>query len=132
MKKFAAVILLSALAFVACDEGTTYTNEGSTDWPVEVTVGAPHSATIAPYGESYYWFNAPSMANYTISLQNLDSDLDWWLYSDPDFWVDVDSSTDFGSGDETKTVYLGVGDFYLEVWEWDGVGQAFTVSITVP
>ena len=69
-------------------------SEGSTNNPVELTLGTAHSGSVEGtnyYGKSYYKFTTSAATdNYTVTMNNSDS-LDCQLYSDSGFITVVDS-----------------------------------------
>lgn len=137
MKKIIIILLLSSLVFISCEPepSTVYPNEGSIASPVLLTVGSTHSATIDEFGSNYYTFTTASMADHTISLIGVDSDLSWDLFDSADFFTTLRTWCDDYStkADESMTISsLPVGTYYLMVDEWDSVGGTFDISITTP
>ena len=69
-------------------------SEGSTNNPVELTLGTAHSGSVEGtnyYGKSYYTFTTlASTDNYTLTMNNSDA-LDCQLYRDSAFLYVVDS-----------------------------------------
>jgi hypothetical protein len=124
-------------------------SEGSTNNPVELTLGTAHSGSVEGtnyYGKSYYKFTTSAATdNYTVTMNNSDS-LDCQLYSDSGFITVVDSyynectvgtniSDNFtgsdaswntpGSGLSASTAY------YLKVEGESSTAKTTTYNITV-
>ena len=124
-------------------------SEGSTNNPVELTLGTAHSGSVEGtnyYGKSYYKFTTSAATdNYTVTMNNSDS-LDCQLYSDSGFITVVDSyynectvGTDIsdnftgsdaswntpGSGLSASTAY------YLKVEGESSTAKTTTYNITV-
>ena len=124
-------------------------SEGSTNNPVELTLGTPHSGSVEGtnyYGKSYYKFTTSAATdNYTVTMNNSDS-LDCQLFSDSGFTTVVDSyynectvgtniSDNFtgsdaswntpGSGLSASTAY------YLKVEGESSTAKTTTYNITV-
>ena len=124
-------------------------SEGSTNNPVELTLGTAHSGSVEGtnyYGKSYYKFTTSAATdNYTVTMNNSDS-LDCQLYSDSGFTTVVDSyynectvgtniSDNFtgsdaswntpGSGLSASTAY------YLKVEGESSTAKTTTYNITV-
>ena len=68
-------------------------SEGSTNNPVELTLGTAHPGSVegtSSYGKSYYTFTTSAATdNYTVTMNNSD-DLDCQLYSNSGFTTVVD------------------------------------------
>jgi hypothetical protein len=124
-------------------------SEGSTNNPVELTLGTAHSGSVEGtnyYGKSYYKFTTSAATdNYTVTMNNSDS-LDCQLFSDSGFTTVVDSyynectvgtyiSDNFtgsdaswntpGSGLSASTAY------YLKVEGESSTAKTTTYNITV-
>ena len=124
-------------------------SEGSTNNPVELTLGTAHSGSVEGtnyYGKSYYKFTTSAATdNYTVTMNNSDS-LDCQLFSDSGFTTVVDSyynectvGTDIsdnftgsdaswntpGSGLSASTAY------YLKVEGESSTAKTTTYNITV-
>lgn len=124
-------------------------SEGSTNNPVELTLGTAHSGSVEGtnyYGKSYYKFTTSAATdNYTVTMNNSDS-LDCQLFSDSGFITVVNSyynectvgtyiSDNFtgsdaswntpGSGLSASTAY------YLKVEGESSTAKTTTYNITV-
>ncbi len=123
-------------------------SEGSTNNPVELTLGTAHSGSVEGtnyYGKSYYKFTTSAATdNYTVTMNNSDS-LDCQLYSDSGFITVVDSyynectvgtniSDNFtGSDASSNTPGSGLtqGTYYLKVEGESSTAKTTTYNITV-
>ena len=123
-------------------------SEGSTNNPVELTLGTAHSGSVEGtnyYGKSYYKFTTSAATdNYTVTMNNSDS-LDCQLYSDSGFITVVDSyynectvgtniSDNFTGSDaswNTPGSGLTQGTYYLKVEGESSTAKTTTYNITV-
>ena len=123
-------------------------SEGSTNNPVELTLGTAHSGSVegtSSYGKSYYKFTTSAATdNYTVTMNNSDS-LDCQLYSDSGFITVVDSyynectvgtniSDNFTGSDaswNTPGSGLTQGTYYLKVEGESSTAKTTTYNITV-
>ena len=124
-------------------------SEGSTNNPVELTLGTAHSGSVEGtnyYGKSYYKFTTSAATdNYTVTMNNSDS-LDCQLYSDSGFTTVVDSyyngctvgtniSDNFtGSDASWNTTGSGLSAstaYYLKVEGESSTAKTTTYNITV-
>ena len=123
-------------------------SEGSTNNPVELTLGTAHSGSVEGtnyYGKSYYKFTTSAATdNYTVTMNNSDS-LDCQLYSDSGFTTVVDSyynectvgtniSDNFTGSDaswNTPGSGLTQGTYYLKVEGESSTAKTTTYNITV-
>ena len=132
---------IATLLLVACgggggDDGgnppSIGTSQGSISTPVTVTVGVPHSGTVASFGTSFYTFTPPTTARYRISLTNLQSDLSWAL-SNVGFTTLVQLCDVFLTPTNetclTNSTLTGGLPQYLAVDEWDLIPGTFTLLI---
>ena len=122
--------------------------EGSTNNPVELTLGTAHSGSVEGtnyYGKSYYKFTTSAAAdNYTVTMNNSDA-LDCQLYSDSGFTTVVDAyynectsgtniSDNFTGADAsygTPGSGLTQGTYYLKVEGESTTAKKTTYNITV-
>ena len=123
-------------------------SEGSTNNPVELTLGTAHSGSVEGtnyYGKSYYKFTTLAATdNYTLTMNNSDS-LDCQLYSDSGFTTVVDSyynectvgtniSDNFTGADASSSAAgsgLTQGTYYLKVEGESSTAKTTTYNITV-
>ena len=123
-------------------------SEGSTNNPVELTLGTAHSGSVEGtnyYGKSYYKFTTSAATdNYTVTMNNSDS-LDCQLYSDSGFTTVVDSyynectvgtniSDNFTGADASGFAAgsgLTQGTYYLKVEGESLTAKTTTYNITV-
>ncbi len=123
-------------------------SEGSTNNPVELTLGTAHSGSVEGtnyYGKSYYKFTTSAATdNYTVTMNNSDS-LDCQLFSDSGFITVVDSyynectvgtdiSDNFTGSDaswNTPGSGLTQGTYYLKVEGESSTAKTTTYNITV-
>ena len=123
-------------------------SEGSTNNPVELTLGTAHSGSVEGtnyYGKSYYKFTTSAATdNYTVTMNNSDS-LDCQLFSDSGFTTVVDSyynectvgtniSDNFTGSDaswNTPGSGLTQGTYYLKVEGESSTAKTTTYNITV-
>jgi len=123
-------------------------SEGSTNDPVELTLGTAHSGSVEGtnyYGKSYYKFTTSAATdNYTVTMNNSDA-LDCQLYSDSGFTTEVDYyynectsgtniSDNFTGGDAsygTPGSGLTQGTYYLKVEGESSTAKTTTYNITV-
>ena len=123
-------------------------SEGSTNNPVELTLGTAHSGSVEGtnyYGKSYYTFTTlASTDNYTLTMNNSDA-LDCQLYRDSAFLYVVDSyynectpgsniSDNFTGADaswNTPGSGLTQGTYYLKVEGESSTAKTTTYNITV-
>ncbi len=124
-------------------------SEGSTNNPVELTLGTAHSGSVEGtnyYGKSYYKFTTSATTdNYTVTMNNSDS-LDCQLYSDSGFITVVDSyynectvgtniSDNFTGSDASRnTPGSGLSAstaYYLKVEGESSTAKTTTYNITV-
>ena len=123
-------------------------SEGSTNNPVELTLGTAHSGSVEGtnyYGKSYYKFTTSAATdNYTLTMNNSDA-LDCQLYRDSAFLYVVDSyynectsgkniSDNFTGADaswNTPGSGLTQGTYYLKVEGESSTAKTTTYNITV-
>ena len=123
-------------------------SEGSTNNPVELTLGTAHSGSVEGtnyYGKSYYTFTTLATTdNYTLTMNNSDA-LDCQLYRDSAFLYVVDSyynectpgsniSDNFTGADaswNTPGSGLTQGTYYLKVEGESSTAKTTTYNITV-
>ena len=123
-------------------------SEGSTNDPVELTLGTAHSGSVEGtnyYGKSYYTFTTLAATdNYTLTMNNSDA-LDCQLYSDSGFTTEVDYyynectsgtniSDNFTGADaswNTPGSGLTQGTYYLKVEGESSTAKTTTYNITV-
>ena len=123
-------------------------SEGSTNNPVELTLGTAHSGSVEGtnyYGKSYYKFTTSAATdNYTLTMNNSD-DLDCQLYSNSGFTTVVDYyynectsgpniSDNFTGADaswNTPGSGLTQGTYYLKVEGESSTAKTTTYNITV-
>ena len=123
-------------------------SEGSTNNPVELTLGTAHSGSVEGtnyYGKSYYTFTTlASTDNYTLTMNNSDA-LDCQLYRDSAFLYVVDYyynectpgsniSDNFTGADaswNTPGSGLTQGTYYLKVEGESSTAKTTTYNITV-
>jgi len=124
-------------------------SEGSTDDPVELTLGTAHSGSVegtSSQGKSYYTFTTSAATdNYTLTMNNSDA-LDCQLYRDSAFLYVVDSyynectpgsniSDNFTGADASYSA-AGSGlsastSYYLKVEGESSTAKTTTYNITV-
>ena len=124
-------------------------SEGSTDDPVELTLGTAHSGSVegtSSQGKSYYKFTTSAATdNYTLTMNNSDA-LDCQLYRDSAFLYVVDSyynectpgsniSDNFTGADASYSA-AGSGlsastSYYLKVEGESSTAKTTTYNITV-
>ena len=123
-------------------------SEGSTDDPVELTLGTAHSGSVegtSSQGKSYYTFTTSAATdNYTLTMNNSDA-LDCQLYRDSAFLYVVDSyynectpgyniSDNFTGADASSSAAgsgLTQGTYYLKVEGESSTAKTTTYNITV-
>ena len=123
-------------------------SEGSTNNPVELTLGTAHSGSVEGtnyYGKSYYTFTTlASTDNYTLTMNNSDA-LDCQLYRDSAFLYVVDSYyNECTSGENISDNFTGAdaslsaagsgltqGTYYLKVEGESPTAKTTTYNITV-
>ena len=123
-------------------------SEGSTNNPVELTLGTAHSGSVEGtnyYGKSYYKFTTSAATdNYTLTMNNSDA-LDCQLYRDSAFLYVVDSyynectsgkniSDNFTGADASSSAAgsgLTEGTYYLKVEGESSTAKTTTYNITV-
>jgi len=132
--------LLFALSFSSCDLFGEDDDNGCKD-PLNVTAltfNVEKNGTIEAYDWRFYSFSVESAGEYTISLTNLGSDLDWCLYE-----YISDCADDYGDApeeivcgeeygddsDEILVVDLDADKYLLVVEEWDDVDSSFTIEV---
>ena len=118
-------------------------SEGSTNNPVELTLGTAHSGSVEGTnynGKSYYKFTTTSADNYTLSMTNSDS-LDCDLYSDSGFSTRVSwSYNDCTAGTNLSKTFTGTSSsaglsantaYYLRIEGESSTAKTSTYNITV-
>jgi hypothetical protein len=79
-------------------------NEGSRNYPYSLPTNTAHSGSVVRYGNSYYKFTTGSTAMaYRFSLTQMQTSLDWRLYSDAGFTMDISPVCSSGTGTEDRT-----------------------------
>lgn len=114
-------------------------SEGSKNNPLLLT-GPTHTGGVIKYGYSYYSFTTGSSAmTYVISLANMQTNLDWTLYSDsaftsPIFYCDkyYDTTDEICSTQDfyAAPVLNANTTYYLQVVNYNNAASTYSLAVT--
>ncbi len=109
-------------------------SESTLATPVALTIGTPHTGSLAPAGTSYYSFTPNNTALHAVSLQRLPGKLQIDVYYDAAYSNLIESNTSNASFDDS-TLLLNSGHFvagvtyYLAVSDLTGTGGQFIITL---
>ena len=134
------MVFLVGLLVSSCDElfgpGTPDPeDEGTQASPVTLSVGTPHSGSVAKNGDSYYTFSVTVDSIYTVSISELSyGDVNVWVYKTDAYssaqkygesTLDSTSNRTIQFTAENTAVYIHVNSGYVA-----SKGASYTITVT--
>jgi hypothetical protein len=107
-------------------------DEGTPENPEPISINTPINGAMNAYEEWYYAVPVTFGTTYTITLTNLDGDIDFDVYENSiaiiDWYNWVDGSWNGGSDNESVTITAYDDYFIIALESWDSSGYTLQIS----